>query len=618
MLCSNCGFENENENGLCIHCGKDINDTQKVYIATESVDEYFGFSIPGSAYIGPEVIKPEDDYEDLDEEEIQKDKAINRKSVGKSIGKFLFQFFHFIRNNKFTGRFILSSIIIIILLSLTINKIPREFDVISPKALEVKYDDVKNKTYLFNTRGKLLHTIDVSLKPLLYTTDKTAVVLGSNRYDTRLYYANADKVIMLDDIVTLQGMSDNGRYIFYTLKDTNNKLFLKRYDTSKRKNEIMVSYRKPDSGLEVSEINVCLSPDGKTYAYTKIKYMKMVNSNKSTNYIKLEAFVSTDGRKPKSIGRNKYVYAISNKGNYIYYATLNKTNNFSKHYVKCKGRSLKLSDKPISCFFNRDYSEILYGTEKGTYLCLKGRDKIKLSYLYTNDVILPNHDIHNQFMGIHFGIDSFLHKIIQCNKSLYLIENDYRLKFITKIDKNSFNMISQDGKNLLYQNNQGSLVKVSNLPRNLSKKTIAEDVSNYAASKDLSKIYYINRDDKLFYRNNDKSPVYLASGVTKLCINPSGNAAFFISNNQDLLNTLTVSYRNVISTLSYSINGQTPKLVRNGVTADDFVKFNYGIAFNKEVNGKQDIYYNTSGTDFKLIIKDFHEPEDNSNIITVE
>lgn len=618
MLCSSGGFNNEKDNGLYINCGKDRSNSQKDDIETESGDGDNGFSIPGSAYIGPEVIKPEDDDNGFDEEEKQTDIAINHKSAYKSIGQFLFQCFHFLRNNKFAGRFILISIIIIFLLSLTVHQIPREFDVISPKALEIKYDSVKNKTYLFNTRGKLLHTIDVSLNPLLYTPDKSAVVLGSKRYDTRLYYANADKVIMLKDIITLQGMSDNGRYIFYSLKDNNKKLFLKRYDTRTGKNTMIASYQSENSHKDITEINVCLSPDGKTYSITKIIYRYHTSLDTNTYNIKVEAFVSIDGRKPKLIGRNKYVYAISNNGNYIYYIVLNKTGNSGKYYVKCKEDSLKLSDEPISCFFNRDYSEILYGTGKGTYLCLKGRNKINMSDLHVVNVILPNHDINNQYMVKHFGIDSFLNKIIQCNKSLYLIENGYHLKFITKIDKNSLSMISQDGKNLLYQNSQGLIVKVSNIPGNLSKKTIAEDVSNYVASKDLSKIYYISRENKLFFRNNDKSPVNLASGVTKLCLNPPGNTAFFINNNQNLLNTLTVSYRDVINTLSYSINGQAPKPVRNGASADDFVKFNYGIAFKKEVNGKQNIYYNTSGTDFKLILRDFHESEDSTNINIVQ
>lgn len=113
MLNRNCDYSNEEDNEISMNYGKDRNYTRMSYGNNESWDDDIGFSISGSNYIGPEVIKPEDGYIDFVSEDIEADKVINRKSVDKSVGQSLIHCFHLFRTNKYTGRVILAAIIII-------------------------------------------------------------------------------------------------------------------------------------------------------------------------------------------------------------------------------------------------------------------------------------------------------------------------------------------------------------------------------------------------------------------------------------------------------------------------------------------------------------------------
>ena len=90
----------------------------------------------------------------------------------------------------------------------------------------------------------------------------------------------------------------------------------------------------------------------------------------------------------------------------------------------------------------------------------------------------------------------------------------------------------------------------------------------------------------------------LADQVEGLCLNAKGDIAFF---QKDCTTKSNVRK----GTLYYSVHGGEPRPVEDGEEAVLLGQWNYGIVFAGENDtGSYDLYYNTKGIEFKLILED--------------
>lgn len=587
-----------------------MNNDQLEQKGIEDDNSYIGFSNPDSKYISAKVMEQEELLPTSEDEIKNKSNTSFPKLLSLSSSNQEYRFTRLVKS-KLIFRLISCVIIITMFLSLFLESSRGDYEYKSSNAIEVNYNNGKNQTYIYNGKGKLLHTIDKTVAPLLFTPDGTKAVLSLNKSASDLYYVNAHEVIQLKGILTFLNISDDGRYLFYTKTDSESNYSLRCYDTKKKKENIIASHHQQQSTTEkkYSYDYVVVSPDGKTYSFSKV-CINLIASTSNSSTFDLEAYISINGKKPKSYGKNKLIFGISNEGKYVYYEKLYDTGLCIGFYVKAQNNEVELSDELNRPFFNKDFTEIMYTTKEGTYLCIKGNDIQKISDAQVKDIILPKLGIKNNYFGMYFGIETFLKKVVRCNdQSIYYIGKGYQAKMITTLDNVNSLYLSNNGAKLIYQNSSGPIIKISNIPGEYRKETISNEATSYVVSNDLNDIYYLNNLQELFYCKASNMPIKLTSGVTGLLLNPSGNIAFFMKESEAGTRMLY-----------YSKNGSKPLPVKDSESVNEIITWNYGIVFKKNRNGKTDIYYNTSGAQFKRILKGVNENlqnEINTNAIGI-
>lgn len=326
--------------------------------------------------------------------------------------------------------------------------------------------------------------------------------------------------------------------------------------------------------------------DGETMTYTTIPTASLS--------LATESFIISKGGSPELMGKDIVLVGASEDGKYFYYIDY-KDGVVGALYAKQGKKSLKLSESIMSYVrFNLDMSEIMFSSDGKTYVCIEGKETKLISDTLLKDIIIPKKCIVNKTnVGpILYGIDSFENKVVICeDNSLRLIGDHYETKEISSTADNNFTAISDEGNDLLYSTANLSIIKVSDLLGEFSQSICIEHWGKTVASDDLTQIYYTN-GSKLYYVTGKGTSNLIAEGITDLCLNSSGDTAFFLKDMKD-----------GVGTLYYSIQGKNAEPVEGGGSVEKLYEWGYGIAYREKVGEDYNIYYNTEGTEFKLILE---------------
>lgn len=344
-----------------------------------------------------------------------------------------------------------------------------------------------------------LQTIDGELKVLTPATGKYTDALDSSSYsqsgtsldgttmfvidaERTLYVLNKKGATEVESDVVNACMSSSGEGLMYiTYEDDEYELFL--YNVGKKKSSTVTDKVHRNS-------SIVISPDGKSVAYVD-------EDNKCHLYI--------NGKESEDTIKEARPVAIADGGKYFYYV---KNDNF---YVVKKGSDAeKLGEAPYRVYFNKDMTQVLYCYNDKTYYCEKGKKaENTVSTKGTVLVEIPPYAqvayVEGGYSHYVLGISDLCNLACDIDGDLYFINKKMEAEKI--VANPSECRLSADGKALLYVKN-GDLYRVTNMKDSLEPKQVGEELEVYAftANDDLSKIYYINRDDELMYIKGSKKP----------------------------------------------------------------------------------------------------------------
>jgi hypothetical protein len=539
----------------------------------EIYETNLGFSKPNSKYIGAQVIysKAEPDQEDENKRsnQISADTIppklklrqlsyifiLGISAVVIAAGILLFYRFNFGKSSAYTFQ--------------------------AENSIEVYSDSEKLTTYVFNTSGEVLDTIN-SDRSILYTPDHKAAVLAGY---VNAYYVNAYEQVSLNRKLNLCNISDNGQYILYSSKLGQVKEALYLYDVANGTEELINKIDGKYYGL------LNLSPDGKTISYSTITV---------TEPVIIETFTKKAGEDPVSAGMNTAILAVSNDAGYLYYCEFDTEENGVKSlYVRKKDTVTKLADSfDISrVWFNQDYSEIMFTSDGKTYVSANGNEKQLVADKIVTQLITPKNCIFHfniNNVGMLYGISSFKNKVIRCEDgSIIFTGKHYSSKEIAPPTDQQYNYISylsDGGNDLMFSTGDSSVMKVSDLKGGCRKDTYIEHADSFVPTNDLSKVYYTDHN-YLYFLNEKGKAVKVTDNVLNIFLNADGDTAFLFKD-----------YKNGSGTLYYCIDGGEPQNVPGGMNVSQVLEWNQGIIYQKTVDGKYNTYYSTQGTEFKQLL----------------
>ncbi|HCM12075.1 MAG TPA: hypothetical protein DHW85_02705, partial [Lachnospiraceae bacterium] len=423
--------------------------------------------------------------------------------------------------------------------------------------------------------GEKLFEMDEALTAF-FIPDKTAAILFDQENRCR-YYVNAKKLIRLREDISMLNISINGQYLMYSAKEEQESM-LYRYDVKKEKEELL------DQGKGFGSL--IISPDGKTMAYAAASDRTGADSEDFACYL------IRNGGEPEFFGKKRAIFALSDHAEYIYYYELQENKKIA--YAQKEGQSVYLTDSLDRVMVNLDCSELLYSVEGSTYL-FNGKDKIKIYDSLIRDVIKPK---NSQSNGVYPGFNSFKSKaLIFQDNAVVWIDDKYAARKVGNNIGHYFAIISDTENTLMYATRKLEIEKVTIQGDTEDSKRFVNNADQVATSGDLSDVYYLS-GDQLYYKNNMEEAIMLADQVEGLCLNAKGDIAFF---QKDCTTKSNVRK----GTLYYSIHGGEPRPVKDGKEAVLLGQWNYGIVFAGENDtGSYDLYYNTKGIEFKLILED--------------
>ncbi|MHB8131842.1 MAG: hypothetical protein ACYDEX_22950, partial [Mobilitalea sp.] len=336
MVCDICGRQNQNDSTVCTFCGSTIKKNEKYENYYEDSNSDLGFSRPEANYIKAEVIKSNDGVEETDIgtsntinknmapkfdyylnsgaiQEVENEQSSEPNEVKITQNEFasFFQYMketiHFI--DKKIGRkklililSVMASVIIMIIAANVIFSMVNEYKLTmdAKEAIEIYYNNENSETFIYNTNGEVLYKLNESTIPIWSSQNSSSALLRSET-GNNYYYVNENAQMSFYTDEYAMGISHNGKLIYSTNSTEGNQLKLLDLESQ---TEIIL-----DEDKDLSYLSVSISPDGRSYGYSK--------GLKTNDYTDCEAFIRINGGEPTSIGKGIIIFVISDNCDYL-------------------------------------------------------------------------------------------------------------------------------------------------------------------------------------------------------------------------------------------------------------------------------------------------------------
>ena len=445
-------------------------------------------------------------------------------------------------------------------------------------AIEVYTSESEMKTYVFNAKGDMLFKT-VGAYQSYYTSDHSAAILFN--WNERIgIYVNDNHVKLFDSTIESFALSEDGNFVLYSIPGGLGKYYLKLYDIAKD-TEVMIDNQAKRFEL----LNVL--PGGRSISY--LTYTVSAEGDPQ----EIQSYLVRNNGKPELVGENICIFAVSYDMNYIYYYTLRDNGNITLYVRNDEKDSLLSENISNPIYFNRDFSQVLFADGDSYYMSERGLEKQKILDHMVTGLLMPSKGITSSKSALfrYYGIDNFADKLLVCNdNTIQILDEKQRVKEIAITRDNESAMLSADGDSLLYLDPKDNLILLRDIDGEAKQSVLAEKVSEYKASDDLSKIY-IRKDNNLYYIEHETMEKIISKDILDLSRDYEGDTVFFLKD-----------YHNGKGTLYYSRSGGLPDAVEGGVGVNGVREWNFGVIYQKLVNGSTAVFYNTEGIDFLFIM----------------
>lgn len=341
--------------------------------------------------------------------------------------------------------------------------------------------------------GKLINSSGIKSGSISFSTTNTSgssiAVLTTEGSTHSLYYSSGKNIVLVDSDVYEVQMSAGADSLIYlsSLNGNCGKLY---YFNGRESTQI---------AAEVFP-GACISPDGKTLAYSRLSGY---DSSTSVGYI-------WQNDKIQELGTGFEPFAISDKAEYLYYFRKQDNDNALYAMSTKRGKSIKLSDSPGNIYFSSDLTQILFHDFGDIFLVNSGSDRVLIAKGDDCAVLLPYGcpvmSFGTNATGYILGVSSFKGTYIRCGSTLYYYSEKGSAGKVTSNYSQAY--LSSDMKTVFYLKNS-KIRSVNGTKSRLTPETLATDALSFAISANGRHVYYISTDKELIYKTGNNNPVLL-------------------------------------------------------------------------------------------------------------
>ncbi len=291
-------------------------------------------------------------------------------------------------------------------------------------------------------------------------------------------------------------------------------------------------YIKKDKDVTVAEevlVNsAVLSPNGETVAY--------VGDYDAVDDFK--GYYSVKGKKEVEVGKEKRVFAIADKGAYVYYM------DDDRLYVQKKKKEAEKLASDLygtSVLMNADCTEMLFVNDYKTYVTVKGGEKQKVageefeSILLNNDALIANdfiRFIRGSVSVTYTGVENLKEHLYYTDDDaiVYLMDNYETERIASNAGEY---VIADDCESLVYVDGF-SVVKVTDFAKGGVKTVLnTDEEARYVYTDgDLKNVYFLNYDKELYYIKGKKVKK-IADDVTSATMSADGKYCYYVVENEE-------------------------------------------------------------------------------------
>lgn len=345
--------------------------------------------------------------------------------------------------------------------------------------------------YAVNSKGDYdtLEYDDGYHYPITCLDNSKAVLFTAD--DEMLYYYDGSQITPINEDVHSFSMSNNGDVVVYSTKVDDDLTALWQYQ--KGKNTKIAECEVP-----YYNFNFCISPDGKTVAY-------------SCDYGEEMLSYLWDGE-TREFGRNRSILSLSNDAKLVYYTKLINDSVYVQKGLD-ENSSVKLAknaDDLYCASFNADHTEFIYSADDGTFLVQNGGEPERIS----RDALYPAMPGASNY-GYYWNtlpVKTFESVLLYNSDKMAWLGKDLETHTVaSNLDSSQITLL-EDGKTAYYTKNE-SLRRVDASKEGAESETIAEDVAWFWVSMDGKNIYYYQEDEGIFAKSGKDKAVLVSDEV---------------------------------------------------------------------------------------------------------
>lgn len=411
----------------------------------------------------------------------------------------------------------LVAILLLILIPTVLSSEEEEYITLSDKSVMAVYSGDEGY-FAYFADGKKLVLDDVSFSGAYESQDKTVYCYMNE---------NGEVSIIKDGKSLKTGIEDAEGIKVSVAGDTLVYFSDCEYKNGTEVGILHLYYIKKGKDVVVAEDVVVnsavLSPNGETVAY-------VADYDAADDF---RGYYSVKGKKAVEVGKEKRVFAIADKGAYVYY-----TDDDRIYVQKKKKEAEKLASDLYStkALMNADCTEMLFTNDGKTYVTVKAGEKQKVSgnilrkILLNNDALTVSDTVRSDRGAVtvtYTGAETLKEQLYYTDSYgiVYLMANYETERLASNVDKY---VIADDGKSLVYIDGT-DVVKVTDFEKSGVKKDLNKDeeARNVYADGDLKHVYFLNRDQELYYIKGKKLKK-IADDVTSVTMSADGKFCYYV------------------------------------------------------------------------------------------